>query len=433
LERKGKILYELAKEMYPVCRSITGDGVRKTLSMIAEKIPVEINEIPSGTKVFDWEIPLEWNIQDAWIKNSRGEKIIDFQKLNLHILNYSTPVHRKVNLSELKKHIFTLPEYPDWVPYRTSYYTKNWGFCMAHRQFEKLQEEVYEVMIDSTLKPGSLTFGEYLIRGKSSEEVLISTHICHPSLANDNLSGISIATFLAEELSKKELNYSYRLLFIPGTIGSITWLSLNEEKLNSIKYGLVLNLLGDSGKFNYKKSRMGNAEIDRIVEYTLKANFKDFGIMEFYPYGYDERQFCSPAFNLPVGRLSRAIHGEFPEYHTSADNLDFITPQNLEESYLLVQKVIDTIEKNKCYVNQNPKGEPNLGRRGLYKTIAGQADTKDFEMALLWILNLSDGTNSLIDIAERSNLQVDLLYKAAQELKKVNLLKEEPVKVQENN
>ncbi|MBK5271270.1 MAG: DUF4910 domain-containing protein, partial [Bacteroidia bacterium] len=401
----------------------TGNGVRQTLDILKEYIPIRINEVPSATQVFDWTIPDEWNIEDAYIKNAKGEKVVDFKKSNLHVLNYSIPVDEKIGLEELKKHLFTIPEYPDWVPYRTSYHNKNWGFCMSHNQFLKLKDEEYEVKIDSTLQPGFLSYGEYFIKGDSSEEVLFSCHICHPSLCNDNLSGIVIATALAQELEKLNLKYSYRFLFIPGTIGSITWLSLNEDTIENIKHGMVLTLLGDKSKFHYKKSRRGNAEIDRIVIRQLKARYNDFGVIDFYPYGYDERQFCSPAFNLPVGRLSRSQHGEFPEYHTSADNLDFVKAEFLSESLDLLMSVVSELESSEKYLNTSPKCEPQLGKRGLFKQIGGQSETKDFQMALLWNLNLSDGEYSLKDIAERSDLDITILKEAANELVKVNLLK----------
>ena len=419
----GDELYSLIRRLYPICRSITGDGVRESLQIIREYIPLQINEVPSGTKVFDWTIPDEWNIRDAYIKNSYGEKIIDFKKLNLHVLNYSIPVDDTISLDELKAHLHTIPENPEWVPYRTSYHNKNWGFCMSHNQMLSLKEGKYDVKIDSDLKPGSLSFGEYFIKGDSTEEVLFTCHICHPSLCNDNLSGIAIATFLARELSKLKLKYSYRFLFIPGTIGSITWLSLNQDKIKNIKHGLVLTLLGDKSKFHYKKSRIGNAEIDRIVIRLLKNAYTDFKILDFYPYGYDERQFCSPAFNLPVGRLSRSNHGEFPEYHTSADNLDFVSPECLAESYRFLSDVVDEIESGEKYLNLNPECEPQLGKRGLFKSIGGQSETKDFQMALLWVLNLSDGEHSIKDIEEQSGLYSSVIKQATEELVNVNLLR----------
>ena len=418
----GEKLYQIIDRLYPICRSITGNGVRQTLDILKEYIPLEIHEVKSGTRVFDWNIPDEWNINDGFILNGKGEKIIDFKKLNLHVLNYSSPVDKSVNLQELKEHVFTLPEHPDWVPYRTSYHDKNWGFCMSQNQLADLSEDNYKVKIDSTLEPGSLTYGEYFIKGRTRDEILISCHICHPSLCNDNLSGISIATLLAKLLSNANLKYSYRFLFIPGTIGSITWLSRNEDKLHNIKHGLVLTLLGDSGKFNYKKSRKGDTEIDRVVEGILKVQNRDFGIIDFYPYGYDERQFCSPGFDLPVGRLSRTPHGEFPEYHTSADNLEFVKPQFLVESFQLLLSIFDELENAEKYINLNPKCEPQLGKRGLFKAIGGQSKAKDYQMALLWMLNLSDGSYSIKEIAEKSGLSREVLKEATDALLNVNLL-----------
>ncbi len=419
----GDDLHRMIERLYPICRSITGNGVRETLKIISEFITLEITEVPSGTRVFDWSVPDEWNIHDAYVKNSRGERVVDFQALNLHVLNYSTPVEKTLTLDELKKHLFTLPDHPDWIPYRTSYHDRNWGFCLSHNQFLELPEDDYEVRIDSTLEAGSLTYGEYLIKGESSDEVLISCHICHPSLCNDNLSGIAIAAFVAMALNESALKYSYRFLFIPGTIGSITWLSLNEDKVGNIKHGLVLSLLGDSGKFNYKKSRRGDAEIDRLVTSLLKREYDESGIIEFYPYGYDERQFCSPGFNLPVGRLSRTPHGEFPEYHTSADNLDFVKPEFLAQSYDLLCSIIQELESAEKYLNLSPKCEPQLGKRGLFKKIGGQSNSKDSQMALLWALNLSDGEHSIRDISAQSGLHIDMIREAVEALVDVDLLK----------
>lgn len=412
------------ERLYPICRSITGDGVRETLRIVGEHIPLEIHEVPSGTPVFDWTVPDEWNIRDAWIKNPAGEKIVDFQKLNLHVLNYSEPVHKKVGLAELKEHLFTLPDHPDWVPYRTSYHNRNWGFCMEHRIFQSLEEGEYEVFVDSDLEPGSLTYGELFIKGRSDDEVLFITHVCHPSLCNDNLSGIAVATALAQQLAAQDLHYSYRFLFLPATIGAITWLSRNRSQLDRIKHGLVLCLLGDRDKFHYKKSRQGDAGIDRIVQRVLEKSGQPFQTLDFYPYGYDERQFCSPAFDLPVGRLSRSVHGEFPEYHSSADNMEFVTEASLAGSLDFLGQVVGQIEGEETYINLKPECEPQLGRRGLFKAIGGQSETKDFQMALLWILNLSDGRHSLDDITERSGLDPEILRTAVDELLKTDLLGE---------
>lgn len=419
----GLEMHRLISDLYPICRSITGDGVRKTLHILQQLIPLEMHEVPTGTQVFDWTVPKEWNVQDAYVKNSFGEKVIDFQVSNLHLLNYSIPVYRKILLSELKEHLFTLPEYPDWIPYRTSYYQENWGFCLSQKTMDTLEDGEYEVHIDSLLEEGHLTYGEYYLPGETEEEVLFSCHVCHPSLCNDNLSGIALATFLAKALSSQPRRYSYRFLFIPGTIGSITWLSLNESKTERIKHGLVISGAGDPGNMTYKKSRRGNAEIDRIVAHVLKHSGKSYTIEEFSPYGYDERQYCSPGFNLPIGRLGRTPFGRYPEYHTSADNLEFVKSDYLAESFLRYIEIIDLLEKNRNYINTNPKCEPQLGKKGLYGSFGGEQDRKTSEMAMLWILNASDAKNSLLDIAEKSAIDFSAICQMADKLEKCGLLK----------
>jgi aminopeptidase-like protein len=419
----GDEMLRLIAEAYPICRSITGDGVRRTLAMIRERIPLEIREVPTGTPVLDWTVPREWNIRDAWIKDPSGRKVVDFQECNLHVLNYSVPVHKRLPLAELRKRLFTLPDKPDLIPYRTSYYKETWGFCLRHRTLEELPEGEYEVFVDSTLADGALTYGECLLPGDSEREVLLSTHVCHPSLCNDNLSGIAVMTELARELqARPRRRYSYRFHFIPGTIGSITWLALNDVKVD---HGLVAANLGDPGAFHYKKSRRGNSEIDRAVLAVLKDSGEPFGVEEFVPFGYDERQYCSPGFNLAVGSLTRTPYGRYPEYHTSADNLDFVQPEALEGSLRTYLAVVDVLEGNRRYLNLNPKCEPQLGRRGLYRTIGGDESGRSRELALLWVLNLSDGENSLLDIAERSGMSFAAIRTAADALLAVGLLREE--------
>jgi aminopeptidase-like protein len=424
---EGEQMHQLMEELYPICRSITGDGVRETLNILKKHIPLSVHKIRSGANVFDWEVPKEWNIRDAYIKNSRGEKIVDFADSNLHVLNYSVPVHRHVTLKELREHLYTLPEYPDWIPYRTSYYNEDWGFCLRYSEFQKLEEDVYEVLIDSSLKRGHLTYGEYYLRGELSDEVLLSTHICHPSLCNDNLSGITVLTFLANHLQTKRLRYSYRFLFIPGTIGAIAWLSINELKTRNIKHGLVAVLLGDDGDFTYKKSRRGNAEIDHVVAEVLKRNRVPHKVIDYSPYGYDERQFCSPGFNLPVGSLTRTPYGQFPEYHTSADNLDFVKPEALEGSLRIYEDVVRMLEENQKYINTNPKCEPHLGRRKLYNIIGGDSGGADYKMALLWVLNFSDGSHSLMDISKKSGISFQVLRDVADKLVECRLLAQHPL------
>jgi aminopeptidase-like protein len=425
LHEVGLQLHNFISELYPICRSITGDGVRQTLQIIKQIIPIHIREIPTGTQVFDWTIPQEWNIQDAFIKDSKGTRVVDFKKSNLHVVHYSTPVNNTMSLPELKEHLFTLPDKPDWIPYRTSYYRKDWGFCLAHHQMNELQDDLYEVSIESSLEDGHLTYGELFLPGEISDEVLVSAHICHPSLCNDNLSGVSISTYLAQILSSMKLRYSYRFLFMPATIGPITWLSLNELSVPNIKHGIVLACAGDPGKTTYKKSRQGNAEVDKAVAMVLRDSGKEYKIEDFFPYGYDERQYCSPGFNLPVGCLMRTPNGRFPEYHTSADNLDFVKPDSLADSFSKILSTLYILEHNRQYVNQNPKCEPQLGRRGIYRAFSDQKGDGRQELALLWVLNLSDGCHTLLDIAEKSQLTFEMIHTAANILIKHELLKKQ--------
>ena len=417
-------LLNLIKELYPICRSITGEGVRETLRIIQKRVPLEIQEVPSGTKVFDWTVPLEWNVADAYVMNRAGKRVIDFQSHNLHLMSYSVPVRKKMGLEELRPHLFSLPAHPEWIPYRTSYYKENWGFCMRHVDFEELSDEEYDVVIDSTLQAGSLTYGELYLPGETSDEVLISCHVCHPSLCNDNLSGITVAVKLAETMAARSRRYSYRFLFIPGTIGSITWLAQNEQIVPRIRHGLVITGVGDAGNVTYKKSRQGNAEIDRATTHVLRHSGEAHSIIDFFPYGYDERQYCSPGFNLPVGCFMRTPHGQYPEYHSSADNFDLIRSESLSRSYADCLQIFELLEGNRVYVSQNPRCEPQLGRRGLYRAVAGQQENQFRELALLWVLNMSDGRHALLDIADRANLPFGQIQSAAEALIEAGLLNE---------
>jgi aminopeptidase-like protein len=420
----GHDVYALAAEIFPICRSITGNGVRETLEIIRRHIDIGIVAVPTGTQVFDWAIPREWNIRDAYIKDDRGEKIVDFAQSNLHVMSYSIPVRKHVSLEELKAHIHTLPEQPDLIPYRTSYYSENWAFCMAHRQYANLRESVYEVVIDSSLKDGFLTYGEHLHEGETRDEFLFSAHVCHPSLANDNCSGLALLAHLAKQLSQIKTRYSYRFIFAPGTIGSITWLAQNEHTVDRIKHGLILSMLGDGGGPTYKKSRRGNTKVDRAATHVLRHSGLTPTILDFSPYGYDERQYCSPAFNLPVGLLQRSKFGSIPQYHTSADNLNFISPEYLAQSYQLLALIVDVIENDAVFLNTMPKCEPQLGKRGLYGAIGGDKDVAASNMAMLWVLNLSDGAHSLLDIAERANLPFSIVWRTADLLRRHGLLTE---------
>lgn len=420
----GREMLNFIAELYPVCRSITGEGVRETLRMIKKRIPLETHEVPSGTKVFDWTVPLEWNVSDAYIKNETGVRVVDFKANNLHVMSYSSPLKKRMPLEELDPHLFSLPDHPEWIPYRTSYYQENWGFCLSHKNRELLKNSVYEVVIDSTLLPGSLTYGESYLPGEIADEVLVSCHVCHPSLCNDNLSGIAVAVLLAQMMAARRRRYSYRFLFIPGTIGSITWLARNEGIVSRIKHGLVLTGVGDSGKVTYKRSRQGHAEIDRVMTQVLKDSGEPHAIIDFFPYGYDERQYCSPGFDLAVGCFMRTPHGEYPEYHSSADNLDFVKADSLARSFARCSEAFELLEHNRTYLNQNPKCEPQLGRRGLYRAVAGQQEKQSKELAVLWVLNASDGHHTLLDIAERADLPFRRIQAAAEALVEVGLLKE---------
>lgn len=412
-EPAGARMYALIERLYPICRSITGPGVVETLEIIRQEIPVKIHRIASGTEIFDWTVPQEWSIRDAYVKDDKGNRVIDFKANNLHVVNYSRPIHATLPLKALRPHLHTDPAHPAWIPYRTSYYKEDWGFCLSQNALELMSEGSYEVLIDSTLSDGELLWGECFIPGTTTDEIVISTHICHPSLANDNLSGIAVCVELAKLLMAAQRRYSVRMLFIPGTIGSIAWLSMNRERLSRIRHGLVAVNLGDPGMLHYKKSRHETAEIDRVVEHVLKAAGQAHSIMAFSPYGYDERQFSSPGINLPFGCLSRTPYGRFAEYHTSGDNLDFVKPEALAHSLKTYACVLDTLDRNRAFLNLSPMCEPQLGKRGLYDAVGGKSDTKTRQLALLWVLNYSDGKHDLLDIAVKSGLEFDLIADAA--------------------
>ena len=414
----GALMHSLIADLFPNCRSITGDGIRASLHRLAEIAPITLTEVPSGTSVFDWTVPKEWNIRDAWVADSSGRRWIDFRESNLHVVNYSIPVRARMSLSDLKRHLHTLPGQPHLIPYRTTYYAEDWGFCLSQHVFDQLPEGDYEVCIESTLAPGHLTYGECVLPGTISDEILISVHSCHPSLANDNLSGMAVAAFMARVLSRHERRHSFRFLFIPGTIGSITWLATHESEARRIRHGLVLSCLGDTGQLTYKRSRGGSALVDRAAANVLRGRGT---VRDFVPYGYDERQYCSPGFNLPVGCLTRTPNGEFPEYHTSADNLDFVRPESLEDSLSKALAIVEILEQDAVCLNLKPKCEPQLGRRGLYSNKGG-VTPPDFQMAMLWALNLSDGRHTLLEIAERASMPFAIISEAAQALRVAGLL-----------
>ncbi|HEX9730563.1 MAG TPA: DUF4910 domain-containing protein [Thermoanaerobaculia bacterium] len=420
----GREIYAFAEEAYPICRSITGDGVRRTLEILRRIVPLEVREVPTGTRVFDWEVPREWNVRDAWVKDAHGNRLIDFRRHNLHLLSYSVPVGARMSRAELDLHLHSLPDRPDAIPYRTSYYQDRWGFCLPHRLREALPEGDYEVRIDTTLEPGHLTYGELWLPGESDETVLFSAHVCHPSLANDNLSGVGVCAHLARLLRGLELRYSYRFLFVPGTIGAITWLALNEEAARRVRHGLVAANLGDGGRFHYKRSRRGDADVDRAVVRVLADAGEPYEVEDFTPFGYDERQYCSPGFDLAVGSLTRTPWGRYPEYHTSDDDLELIRPEHLGESLRRCLEVVHVLEHDRRYRNLNPNCEPQLGRRGLYRTLGGSDAGRERELALLWVLNLSDGEHSLLDVAERSGSSFGRVLEAARALVDAGLLED---------
>lgn len=417
----SEFIYGLAEELYPICRSITGHGVRKTLDIIGKHVPLEVFEVPSGTQVLDWTVPREWNIEDAYIRDANGEKVVDFSNHNLHVVSYSVPVNGRMTLDELRPHLHSLPEHPNWIPYRTSYYHENWGFCLQHSQLERMTDDVYDVVIDSTLEDGSLTYAECLVEGENSDEVLIYTHTCHPSMANDNTSGMALVTLLAREIGRSKPRLSYRFVFGPGTIGSITWLARNQEVVDRVRHGLVVGLVGDSGPLTFKCSRNGSARVDHAMRHML-ADLPEARVESFSPFGYDERQFCSPGYDLPVGRLTRSPEDSYPEYHTSADNLEFLNRDSLAESYLVCRRALGALDVDMRYVNLSPKGEPQLGKRGLYRKSGGEG-LPGREFALLWVLNQSDGSNSLLEIAEKSGLSFEVIHEAARDLETAGLMK----------
>jgi aminopeptidase-like protein len=397
--------------------------VRQSLEIIKTHLPeMKIEAIPSGEKVLDWEVPNEWNIREAWIKDPEGNKIVDFRQNNLHVMGYSVPVSETLTLDELKTKLYTIPEHPDFIPYRTSYYKPDWGFCITQNLLDTLKPGNYEVLIDSDIKPGVLNYGELYLPGETDQEFLLSCYICHPSMANDSLSGVGLLTEIAKSLKQKDNHYSYRFLFIPETIGSITWLAKNRNNVEKIKFGLVATCLGDPGSFTYKKSRQSTAEIDRISGYVLENSGYSYIIEDFFPFGSDERQYCSPGFNLPMGSLMRSRYSKFKEYHTSADNLDFITPKALGETFSIYMKVIEIAETNFKYKNLKPYGEPALGKRGLYKNERVQADFPRLQQAYIWVLNYSDESHDLLDIAEKSGLSYEIIADAAKVLESHELL-----------
>lgn len=422
LTELGTSMYRFMDEVFPICRSITGDGLREMLRRIGKIVPLELTEVPSGTKVLDWTVPKEWNIRDAWVADASGARVIDFQRSNLHVLHYSVPVRTHLSLDELRPHLHTLPDHPTWIPYHTSYYAEKWGFCLSQEALDRLPPGEYEAVIDATLEDGSLTYGECVLPGETDEEIVVSSHVCHPSLANDNLSAVAVATFLAQTLLGAERRYTYRFVFAPGTIGAITWLAMNRDRVDRIRAGLVLSCVGDASPLVYKRTRRGDTEIDRAMAHVLGQRRGMDELVDFAPFGNDERQYCSPGFDLPVGSVTRSGFGRFERHHTSADDLATIDPASLADAAHACLRVFGVLEHNAVPVSLSPYGEPQLGRRGLYRDLGGRANQAELEAALLWVLNLADGVTTLLDIAERSGLAFEVVHEAADALVAAELL-----------
>ena len=428
-------MIDLIRELFPICRSIAGPGLRETLQRIARHVPLTLHEVATGTPAFDWAVPKEWSLHRATLRGPDGNLIVDSGENNLHVLNCSTPFRGRLTLDALQPHLHSLSDKPTWIPYRTSYYKPDWGLCLRDDVRRSLPNGTYEVDIDTASYDGSLTYGELVIPGHSEKEVLFSTHCCHPSLANDNLSGIAVAVELARRIAAGGRPWlTARFVFLPGTIGSITWLSRNPEAKDRITAGLVLSCLGDRGAFTYKRSRQGHARIDKFFEGVLPPS----ALRDFVPYGYDERQYCSPGFNLPVGCLMRTPNGEYPEYHTSADNVHLVDEAALQESVDLTHRAFmcmgyqsftpekrptsDKYGAGARYKNLNPHCEPQLGRRGLYAMMGGKASVPDLQMALLWVLNYSDGHHGVDWIARRAKIDPKTISEAVTLLTKAELL-----------
>ena len=418
-------MYDLAARLFPLCRSVTGNGVRKTLSVLAETVAIEVHEIPSGTAAFDWTVPAEWNIRDAYVADENGRRVIDFRENNLHVLGYSVGFEGALSLEELKPHLFSLPDQPDAIPYLTSYYEPRWGFCLPHRKLEAMAPGTYHVKIDSTHEPGSMSYAELVLPGETDREVLLSTYVCHPSMANDNLSGVVVTSFLAKYLAEKPgRRYTYRVLFLPETIGPLAYLSRHKRVMvDRTVAGFVVTCVGDPGPFTYLQSRREGTLADRAAEHVLRHSGQTFSILDYTHRQSDERQYCSPGIDLPVGSLMRTKYGSYPEYHTSLDNLDFITPDALKGSLDMYRTLIDAIEANRTYQATVTEGEPHLGRRGLYPTLGSRTDTTARTEDMMALLSYGDGNNDLIAVADKHRKPIRTYLVAAEALLDAGLIR----------
>ena len=423
-EWAGDDIFDLAKELWPINRSITGDGVRQSLSILKKHIPdLCLFEVPTGTKVFDWTIPKEWKVKDAYIIAPSGEKICSFKENNLHLVGYSTKFHGILNLSQLQNNLYSLPDQPSAIPYITSYYEERWGFCLSQQMRDSLEDGDYEVFIDSELFDGSLTYGELLIKGKTDEEIFISTYICHPSMGNNELSGPSVSTFIAKWLVGRPNNrFSYRFIFVPETIGSITYLSKNKDHLkDKVIAGFNISCIGDNRNYSYLPSRNGNTISDIVSKHVLKHICPDFISYKWKDRGSDERQYCSPGIDLPVASIMRSKYGTYDEYHTSLDDLiNVVTPKGLDGGFKALKLAIEALEENK-YPMVNVFCEPQLGKRNLYPTLSSKSSGDEISLMMNFI-TWSDGTNSMLDIAEICDVPIWKLYPIAKILSQHNLI-----------
>lgn len=417
-------MMELASALFPLCRSITGEGVRQSLKLLGRIAPLQVHEVPSGTQAFDWTVPDEWNVAEAYLLDPSGRRIVDFQVSNLHLVGYSIPFDGELSLEELEAHLHSLPERPEAIPYVTSYYARNWGFCLPHQQRLSLQPGRYRVKIDTTLKPGSLTYGDLLIPGDSAQEILISTYICHPSMANNELSGPIVSAYVARALgARAQRRYSYRFVFVPETIGSIVYLSRHLESLQRhVIAGYVLTCIGDTGPFSYLETRGGNALVDRITKHVLRYAAPDHRWYSWQSRGSDERQYNWPGIDLPIGSLMRTKYGTYPEYHSSDDNLSLLTAESLQGSVDMVLRCVDAIENNRTY-RCKTLCEPQLGRRGLYPLLSTRGSGLQARL-LLDVLAYSDGTQDLLAIAERLQKPIETIGSLAKLLVEQDLLQE---------
>ena len=419
-------IYKLAKKLWPINRSITGDGVRASLKIIKKICPkIKIKEIPSGKKVFDWKIPYEWNVKEAWIKGSDGKKIVDFSKNNLNLVGYSKPINTNLNLKEIKKHIFTLKKQPNAIPYVTSYYKKNWGFCMPYKKYKKLKPGKYQAFIDSELKRGSLTYGEILIPGKKKEEIFLSTNICHPSLANNEISGPAVTTYLAKWLlSIKNRKYSYRIVFIPETIGSIAYLSKNYKYLKkNVVAGFNVVCVGDNRNYSYLPSRDGNTLSDKVAKYVLNKNKKKYIQYKWLDRGSDERQYCSPGIELPIASIMRSKYNTYAEYHTSLDTLkNVVTPAGLKGGYNILKMALETLEQN-FFLKSNFLGEPFLSKRKLYPTTSVKNNINEELKKIMHIISYSDNKTPIFEIKEKLSIKFKELNRLLNKLENKKIIK----------